>query len=101
MIVTISFFDIILLVVLGLVLVLAVIGHIMSKVSRKPKVKYIEQPKESPEEKRKREEAEFQKLRQNNPELAKKVWKRKVLADIVTIAVFIAFCVVFALVFHR
>lgn len=101
MIVTISFFDIILLVVLGLVLVLAVIGHIMSKASRKPKVKYIEQPKESPEEKRKREEAEFQKLRQNNPELAKKVWKRKILADIVTIALFIAVCVVLAVVFHR
>jgi hypothetical protein len=101
MIVTISFFDIILLVVLGLVLVLAVIGHIMGKVSRKPKVKYIEQPKEPPEEKRKREEAEFQKLRQNNPELAKKVWKRKILADIVTIAAFIGICVVLAVVFHR
>lgn len=82
-------------------LVLAIIGHIMSKVSRKPKIKYIEQPKESPEEKRKREEAEFQKLRQNNPELAKKVWKRKVLADIITIAAFIGICVVLAVVFHR
>lgn len=101
MIVTISFFDIVLLVVLGLVLILAIIGHIMSKVSRKPKVKYIEQPKESPEEKRKREEAEFQKLRQNNPELAKKVWKRKILADIITIAAFIGICVVLAVVFHR
>ena len=52
MIVTISFFDIILLVVLGLVLVLAVIGHIMGKVSRKVsrKPKYISvEPAEPPE----------------------------------------------------
>lgn len=48
MIVTISFFDIISLVVLGLVLVLAVIGHIMSKVSRKPKYISVE-PAEPPE----------------------------------------------------
>ena len=48
MIVTISFFDIILLVVLGLVLILAVVGHIMGKVSRKPKYISVE-PAEPPE----------------------------------------------------
>lgn len=48
MIVTISFFDIILLVVLGLVLVLAVIGHISSKISGRAKYISVE-PAEPPE----------------------------------------------------
>lgn len=52
-------------------------------------------------EKREKEEAAFQKLRKENPELAKQVWKRKIIADIVVIAIMIALCVVLALIFHR
>ena len=52
-------------------------------------------------EKREKEEAAFQKLRKDNPELAKQVWKRKIIADVVVLAIMIALCVALALVFHR